>query len=126
MSEGVPTIRLIVVRTAVPELKVTVPSEVVPLKNWTMPVGVPVPDVAAATVAVSVTGWPVTAVVGAATNVVVAAWSTFAVTAVEVLVVKFVSPSYVAVIELAPSGSLWSTAGRRSSSPSRCRVRSCR
>ena len=37
---------------------VPVPSEVVPLKNWTVPVGVPVPGLAAVTVAVSVTDAP--------------------------------------------------------------------
>jgi hypothetical protein len=106
VSDGEPTTRAIVVKTAFPVLSsVAVPSEVLPLKKLTLPVGVPDP-VAAVTVAVSVTGWPVTAAVGAATNTVFDAWRTFAVTACEVLVRKFVSPEYLAVIELAPSGSV--------------------
>jgi hypothetical protein len=71
VSDGVPATRAIVWSVAVPELpSVSVPSSVVPLKNWTLPVGIPIP-VLATTVAVSVTCCPLTGLVGAAMSVVV-------------------------------------------------------
>jgi hypothetical protein len=45
--------RVVVSRVATPLVSVSVPSDVVPLKNWTVPVGVPVP--VGATVAVKAT-----------------------------------------------------------------------
>ena len=62
--------------TPVP-FKVPVPSEVAPLKNSTVPVGVPAPGPTGATVAVKVTDWPKTEDVGAVVRVVVVlAWAT--------------------------------------------------
>ncbi len=80
-------------KVATPELfSVPVPSVVLPLMKVTVPVGVAEPDVADATVAVSVTDWPKTLGLGVEVSVVVLARSTSWVRAVEVLVVKFVSP----------------------------------
>ncbi len=66
VSESVPTGSVVVVRTAVLPLSLAVPSEVVPTKNCTEPVGVPEPGATTATVAVSVTGWPAVMEVGVA------------------------------------------------------------
>ena len=56
--ELVGTVSDVVSSVATPFVIVSVPSEVVPLKNWTVPVGVPAPDVTGATVAVNVTSCP--------------------------------------------------------------------
>jgi hypothetical protein len=105
--EFAPSASVLVETLPVPLASVAEPSEVVPLKNWTVPVGVPAPGATAATVAVSVTGWPNTGVVVEGINVVlVVDWATVTVTAVEVLGAKFESPTYVAVIELAATGSV--------------------
>ena len=92
---------VVVSRVAVPRESVPVPSDVAPLKNWTVPVGVPVPGLTGATVAVNVTSWPKTGELGVnVTVVVVDASATGTVTAGEVLAPKLVSPEYTAVIEL--------------------------
>src|SRR3954451_9923282 len=88
-----------------PPLSVAVPSEVVPLKNWTVPVGSPRPGVPGATPAVRVTAWPVTDGLGeAATDVIEVTdpVDTVWVTAGEVLAAKLSSPEYPAVIVFAP------------------------
>jgi hypothetical protein len=83
------------------------PSAVVPLQNWTVPVGVPAPGLAAATVAVKVTDWPRTGESGVNVTVVVLnACVTVTVTAGEMLDVKVLSPEYTAVIELSATGRL--------------------
>jgi hypothetical protein len=76
-----------VVRVATPAAMTALPSEVVPLKNWIVPVGVPAPGLAAATVAVNVTFWLATGKVGKkVTAVVVDACATGTETGAEVLV----------------------------------------
>ncbi len=110
---------------ATPPVKVSVPSKVGPLKNWTVPVGVPTPGLTAAIVAVSVTDWPETGKTGEkVTVVVVDAWVTVTVTAVEVLVVKLLSPSVLdAVIELLATGSeLVVEGGHAAAQESRCPI----
>ena len=77
---------------AEPELKVTVPSEVTPSKNSTVPVAVPASGAVAATVAVKVIDSPKTEGVVAANVVVVLALLTTWLTAELVLVTKLVSP----------------------------------
>jgi hypothetical protein len=56
---------------AVPELKVTIPREVAPSKNSTVPVAVPAPGAVAATVAVKVIDSPNTEGLTEDVNVVV-------------------------------------------------------
>ena len=58
--DWVATPRLEVVRLALPPLRVAVPRELEPSLKVTVPVGVPLPGAAAATVAVKVTDWPKT------------------------------------------------------------------
>ena len=78
---------------AEPEASVTVPREVVPSKNWTVPVAVPAPGAVAATVAVKVTDCEKTEGFMEDVNaVVVLALLTTWLTAVLVLVMKLVSP----------------------------------
>jgi hypothetical protein len=68
----VPTASVVRSRVATPlPLSVPEPSEVVPLKNSTVPVGVPAPVVIGATVAVNVTLWPNTGAAGEDVSVVV-------------------------------------------------------
>ena len=89
-----PCVRAVVVRVAMPPLRVAVPRDVVPLKNATVPVGMPEPGLVAATVAVSVTLEPTVAGFGATvTEVVVLASLTPTESACDVLVVKLVSPA---------------------------------
>ena len=89
-----PTGSVEVVRVATPAMSWIVWISVEPLRNSTVPVGVPSPGMVGVTVAVSVTDWPKTLVVGAATRaVVVWAFATVTVVAGEVLVAKVVSPS---------------------------------
>ena len=91
---------------AAPAVMVPVPSEVVPRKNWTVPVGVPTPAAAAEMVAVRATLWPKTGEAGVVvTTAVVEACPTVSIVGEEVWPVKLVSPEYVAVIELLPSAS---------------------
>ena len=89
---SVPTGSAVVLKLALPPLRVAVPRTVVPTLNVTVPVGVPKPDELGATVAVKVTDWPNTEDVGAAvTEVVVLPELTVSVV-VPLLVVKLVSP----------------------------------
>jgi hypothetical protein len=58
--ECVPTESVLVLKVATPEaLSVPVPRVVVPSRNETVPVGVPVPGATAATVAVNITDAPI-------------------------------------------------------------------
>ena len=90
---------------ATPPASVAVPSEVEPLKNLTLPVGVADPGLAALTVAVSVTLCPTTGDDGKDVSTVdEAASPTVTVTGDEVLDVKLLSPEYCTVIELEATG----------------------
>ena len=93
MIEFAPDDSVSAVSVATPSLRFTVPSGSVPLKNSTLPVGVPVPGLAALTVAVRVTVWPETGDVGKYVTAVdeLACW-TVTVTADEVLEVSLLSP----------------------------------
>ena len=106
---SLPTGRLEVVTLATPFVMVPVPSDVDPLMNVTVPVGVPVPGLTTTTVALIVTDWPNTGEVGVELMVVaVEAWPTVSTVALEVWPLKLVSPEYCSVIELAPSAArLW-------------------
>jgi hypothetical protein len=53
-----PTGRAAVWKVATPPESVPSPNGVDPFTKWTVPVGVPVPGLTAATVAVKVTTWP--------------------------------------------------------------------
>lgn len=75
---------------AAPPLMLLVPRTVVPFLNVTVPVGVP--DTVDLTVAVNLTNAPNSAGFKEETNVVVVEFSTTCVTADEVLVVKYVAP----------------------------------
>jgi hypothetical protein len=89
-------------------LSVPVPSEVAPSRKDTVPVGFAVP-LAGVTVAVNITLAPVFPVVGPVSEVVVeinAGAFIVSVNAAEVLVAKFVSPLYCAVIDCEPTGSI--------------------
>ena len=77
---------------AEPELNVTVPKEVIPSKNSTVPVAVPAPGETAATVAVKVIDSPNTEGVVEANVVVVLALLTTWLTAELVLVTKLELP----------------------------------
>jgi hypothetical protein len=101
--ELAPVARAVGGSEATPPAIVAVPSEVVPLKNWTVPVGVP--EVIAATVAVSVTSCPNTGALGVKETVVldVADCASVTVAIGEVSPLKLPSPRYCAVIELGPA-----------------------
>jgi hypothetical protein len=88
-------------------LSVPVPIAVPPSLKVTVPLGSGVvPATCGATVAVNVTNCPVVdGLAEEVTVVVVVAWVTVCVRAVDVLVPKFVSPLYTAVIESEPTGS---------------------
>ncbi len=58
MIELLPTGSADVLKVAAPAVRATVPSDVVPLKNWIEPVGVPAPGLDGVTTAVMVTGCP--------------------------------------------------------------------
>jgi hypothetical protein len=91
-----------VVKVVEPELKVPLPSVVAPSLNVTVPLGVPAPGNVALTVAVKVTDCPNTdGLDEEATAVLLLALLTVCVTVPEVLVMKFPSPPYTAVIECA-------------------------
>jgi hypothetical protein len=95
----VPTVRDEVVKVALPELKLAVPSVVEPSRNVTVPVGVPEPGATALTVAVNVTDWPNTdALTDDVTVVELESLATVCVIAAEVLLAKLVSPAYETVI----------------------------
>jgi hypothetical protein len=89
---------VIAAEVAEPEINVTVPSEVTPSKNSTVPVAVPAPGETALTVAVKATDSPNTEEVVEANVVVVLALLTAWLTAELVLVTKLESPEYTAVI----------------------------
>jgi hypothetical protein len=95
-----------VANVATPAVIVPVPRNVVPLKNSTVPEGVPVSGLTGATVAVKVTVCPKTGALGEKVRVVVdvAVAATVTVTSGDVLVPKLVSPEYCAVTVLAPAG----------------------
>src|SRR6185437_5976193 len=71
VTELSPNASAVEVVVATPLLSVPEPRNVVPLKNLTVPVGVPVPPAPWATVADSVTGWPKTGESGVTPTVVV-------------------------------------------------------
>ena len=105
--ELAPAVRAVVASVATPPESVPSPSDVPPFKNSTVPVGVPAPGLTGATVAVNVTLCPTRGETGkTVTAAVVDALATVTVSAVEVLVAKFGSPEYFAVIELVPIGKL--------------------
>jgi len=84
---------VIAAEVAEPEDSVTVPREVTPSKNWTVPVAVPAPGVVVATVAVKVTDCAKTEGFTEDVNaVVVLALLTTWLTAVLVLVTKLELP----------------------------------
>ena len=83
----------VVLKVATPPLRVPVPNVAAPSLNVTVPVGVPAPGATAATVAVNVTDWPNTeGLADEVSEVVVLAMVTVCETVLEVLVFKFVSP----------------------------------
>src|SRR6476619_3775250 len=87
-------------KVALPPLSVPVPSVVAPSLNVTVPVGVPEPGPVAVTVAVNVTDPPkFDGFVPDTTAVVVADCCPTCDVVDDVLVTKFVSPPYTAVIE---------------------------
>jgi hypothetical protein len=100
--ECVPTVSVDVVKVATPWLfNVPVPSEVVPSRKLTVPVGVP--EVLDVIVAVNVAGAPLGAEAAELTNAVVAAARVMvSVTIPEVLGAKFALPLYLALIEWVP------------------------
>ncbi len=72
---------------ATPPLIVDEPSDVVPLKNWTVPVGITVPEFTPMTVAVSVVDWPTSDGLGdTVSDVVEASWAIVTVTVGDVAV----------------------------------------
>src|SRR5436190_3258483 len=78
--------------------------ELAPSLKSTVPLGVPAPGAVAVTVAVKVTDWPNTdGFAEDVTAVVVEAWLTTCDTAELVLVMKFVSPPYTAVMLCVPT-----------------------
>jgi hypothetical protein len=87
---------------AAPPLSVPVPSVVAPSRNVTVPVGIPPVPV---TVAVNVTGWPIVEGLTEEPSTVVVALRLFTtcVTTDDVLMAKFESPEYFAVIECDPT-----------------------
>src|SRR5262249_7684352 len=94
--ELAPSINIVVGSVATPELTLAMPSNVVPLKNSTVPVGVPAPGLTGAIAAVIVTVWPRPDGLGEmfVVVVVVSARLTVTVAGAEVLPAKFVSPAY--------------------------------
>jgi hypothetical protein len=102
-----PTASVDVANVATPPDSVPVPRVVVPSRKVTVPVGVPVAGGTGATVAVNVTDCPKTdGLAEDVTVVVVWPWAggvTVWVRAALVLVLKFASPPYVAVIEKLPA-----------------------
>src|SRR5881628_35048 len=87
-----------VINVAWPVVSVPVPSVVAPSLNVTVPVGVPAPGAAAATVAVNVTAWPNTDGLGAAAmSVALPALFTVWVKLGDVLVLKLPPPPFTAL-----------------------------
>ena len=100
MIEWLPATREDVASVALPPESVPVPSDVAPSKNSTVPVGVPAPGADALTVAVKVTDSPkFDGLLFDATDVDVLALFTTCVSVEELLVLKFASALYTAVIE---------------------------
>jgi hypothetical protein len=98
-------VRVDTLSTAVPLLESAAEPRVVePFRKLTVPVGVSDEPELPVTVAVRVIVWPELNDVGDAVRLVVDGRSTVTVTAGAVLVVKLLSPSYVAVTEFVPSG----------------------
>ena len=96
----VATVSVDVVKLAWPDpLRVLVPRDVAPSKNSTEPAGVPVPGAVAVTVAVNVTDWPnFDGFADEDSAVLVSDFCTTCVSALDVLVLKFPSPPYSAVM----------------------------
>jgi len=92
-----------VVKVATPPVSVPVPRVVAPSRNVTDPVGEPPAPV---TVAVNVTDWPTSDGFTEEASAVVLAPRTAWEIALEVLVAKFASPAYFAVIECVPAVSV--------------------
>lgn len=90
------TVKAEVASVALPPLTVPVPSTTAPFLKVTVPVGVPVPE--CVMVAVNVTDWPNSEGFKDEANVVVLEFSTTSVSEPE-LVLKYVAPLYVAVME---------------------------
>ena len=93
------------VKVALPLLTVTVPMEVPPSENVTVPVGMPAPGVVTAMVAVKVTLWPKTEGLAELANVVVVA--ALLTTCISVLLGglarKLASPAYATVMLCVPT-----------------------
>lgn len=107
--ECVPTVSVEVVNVATaPLVKARVPSEAVPSRNVTIPVGIP--EVEEVTVAVNVTGLSLDAEMEELTNATVVGAVTagvmVSITAVEVLLAKFALPAYLQMIECVPTVSV--------------------
>jgi hypothetical protein len=101
-----PTLSAEEVMLTVPfESSVPIPSEFIPFRNSTVPVGVPEPGLMAVTVAVKVTVAPEFDGLGTPTTTVFVSAATVAVSCADVLVLKLGSPSYLAVSVLVPMGS---------------------
>src|SRR5205085_1573882 len=102
-----PTLRLEVAHVATPAASACAPQPVIelpPSLKFTVPVGVPAPGAVAVTVAVKVTLCPNTdGFTDDVRLVVVLAWLTTCDTAELVLVAKFVSPAYTAVMLCVPT-----------------------
>ena len=109
VTEWVPTVSVDVVNVAIALLfKAPLPSEAVPSRNVTIPVGIP--EVGEVTVAVNVTGLPLDAEVAELTNATTVGAVTsgvmVSITAVEVLLAKLALPVYLHVIECVPTASV--------------------
>src|ERR1051325_1800550 len=92
VMEWVATLKAVVLKVVVPPLKVPVPNVAAPSLNVTVPLGVPAPGKTALTLAVKVTDWPDTeGLAEEATLVVVLVGLTVWVTVPEVLVLKLTS-----------------------------------
>src|SRR5438067_8227813 len=102
-----PTLKLDVAHVVVPAAsacRLQPVMELAPSLKLTVPVGVPTPGATAATVAVNVTLWPNTdGLADDVSVVVVLDWFTTCVSTALVLVVKFVSPLYTAVMLWLPT-----------------------
>src|SRR5262249_26933562 len=92
-----------VLKVVLPPESVPVPSVVVPSMKVTLPVGVPLPEPAALTVAVKVTFWPkAEGLTPDVTVVVLLGVPTVCIRALDVLVGKLVSPTYMAEMVWTP------------------------
>jgi hypothetical protein len=105
--ECVPTLKAVLLMDAMLDatplgLRVPVPRTFVPSMNVTVPIGVPDAGGVALTVAVRITVWPDTVGFGVELRTTVDAARTFCIKAEDTMVLKFVSPLYVAVIVCVP------------------------